>query len=194
MRYILVTILSLIVSFGVSANDQYRFGPEDIISFELWGEADLTRNSANDNALMVRPDGRVTFPLVGDVYVARKTIADVTAEVEEGLKKYFTHPVVTISVEELNSNTIYVIGGVNQPGAYITGADVTILQAITLAGGQAVFGGNDVIVLRRLAVDGDHTNVAVFQRKYSKLVKDPSEDFMLQGGDTVIVEGLPGEV
>lgn len=185
MRKLLVGICLLTVSFFAMADSEYRFGPEDIISFEIWREPELSRT------LLVRPDGRITFPLIGDIYVARKTLEQVNEEVTSKLRKYIEDPIVTMTVEQIYSNTVFVIGGVNRAGAYTTGTNLNVLQALTLAGGRSVYSGDDIIVLRRLYMNDDPANIAVFRRDYSDLIDDPSTDMELQGGDIVIVEGDP---
>lgn len=199
MRYILAGIFSLFAVYCSATTDEFRFGPEDVIGMYVWGEPELTRSNNTENGeeesgLVVRPDGRATFPLVGDIYVARKTVDQVTKEVTEGLKKYVSNPVVTLTIEEVNSNVVYVIGGVTAPGAYTSGSPLTALRAISLAGGRSDFGGDDIVVLRRLFQDNNATNVAVFRRNFNKLARNKESDIPLLGGDTVIVEGTSGNV
>lgn len=124
----------------------YRIGPEDMLEISVWKEEELQRE------VLVRPDGGISFPLAGDIRVAGKTPQEVEAVITEKLQRYIPDAVVTVSVTELTGHRIYVAGRVENPGQYVVGRYVDVLQALTLAGGLTPFAKEkEIKVLRREA-------------------------------------------
>jgi polysaccharide export outer membrane protein len=107
----------------------YILGPEDILEIAVWKNNDLSKQ------VQVRPDGRISLPLVGDVSAVGKTPSQLTDEISSRLKAYMENPTVSILVKEVKSYQIYVLGEVNKPGKYPLTSKLTLLQAITVAGG-----------------------------------------------------------
>ncbi|HWK51370.1 MAG TPA: polysaccharide biosynthesis/export family protein, partial [Steroidobacter sp.] len=121
----------------------YVVKPGDTLEISVWKEPDLQRQ------VLVRPDGAFSFPLVGEVDARGKTIGDLNKLVAERLAKYISGAVVTVSVQEIRGNKIFVLGQVNKPGEFIVNPSVNIMQALSMAGGMTPFAAsNDIIVLR----------------------------------------------
>src|SRR5687768_5505927 len=108
----------------------FLLGPEDELEITVWGNKDLTR------ATVIRPDGLISMPIIGDVQAAGLTADALAQRIAERLKQYLaTTPAVSVSVKELNSYSVYVLGEVTKPGKLQLKTYITVLQAITMAGG-----------------------------------------------------------
>lgn len=157
----------------------YKIGPEDVLEISVWKEPDLTRE------VLVRPDGQISFPLAGDVKAAGQSPEDVQQEITRRLQRYIPDPVVTVTVVTVGGNKVYVIGQVNNPGAYVIGRYVDVLQALTMAGGLTAFASeNNIRVLRR---EGGREIVFPFEYAEVKKGKNLEQNVILKGGDTVVV-------
>jgi polysaccharide biosynthesis/export protein len=159
--------------------DGYRIGPEDMLEISVWREEELQRE------VLVRPDGRISFPLAGDVQAAGRTAEQVAEEVTARLDRYIPDPVVTVSVKEVAGYKIYVLGQVARPGEYMVGRYVDVMQALTLAGGLTPYASrNQIRILRR--EDGREV-VLPFRYVSVQRGEDLSQNVMLQSGDVVVV-------
>jgi len=161
------------------AGPDYLLGPEDVLMISVWKDEHLTRE------VVVRPDGMVSFPLVGDVMAAGRTVDELRLDVAKRLTRFIPNPQVSVAVTKLLSYRIYVLGRVNKPGEYMVGHHTDVLQALSLAGGLTPFAAeNDIKVLRRR--NGDEQ---VFEFRYgdAKKGKDLKQNILLQRGDVVMV-------
>ncbi|MEY8688743.1 MAG: polysaccharide biosynthesis/export family protein [Leptothrix sp. (in: b-proteobacteria)] len=157
----------------------YVIGPEDALDITVWRDETLKA------AVLVRPDGGVSFPLVGDLTVAGKTAIQVRDELTERLDKFLPEPVVTVAVTRVASQRIYVLGRVNKPGDYPVGRSIDVLQALTLAGGLTPFAVEDGIrVIRR--VNGKSVAIP-FQYSRVRRGSDLSQNITLRSGDLLLV-------
>jgi polysaccharide export outer membrane protein len=159
--------------------DTYLVQPGDLLIVEVWKEKDLQRE------VMVRPDGGLDFPLIGNIDVSGKTIEQLQTEVATKLAKYVPDPVVTISVKQSLGNKIYVVGKVNRPGDYIVIRNTDVMQALSMAGGLTPYASaNKIKILRR-----EHGALRTIPFKYSQVEKgkDLEQNIILQGGDVVVV-------
>jgi polysaccharide export outer membrane protein len=164
---------------AVIFTDTYQVQPGDLLSVDVWKERDLQRE------LMVRPDGGLDFPLIGDIDVSGKTIEQLRKELATKLAKYVPDPVVTISVKQSLGNKIYVVGKVNKPGDYIVIRNTDVMQALSMAGGLSPYASeNKIKILRR-----EHGVLKAIPFKYSRVEKgeDLEQNIILQGGDVVVV-------
>src|SRR5262245_46518591 len=127
----------------------YIIGPEDILEITVWKNADLSRQ------VQVRPDGRISLPLLGDISAVAKTPVQLTEEISAGLRTYMESPTISIMVKEVNSYQIYVLGEVNKPGKYPLKSKTTLLQGITVAGGFTSMAARNKIVVFRFSKDGE---------------------------------------
>lgn len=121
----------------------YIIGAEDLISIRVWKEPE---NSGN---FTVRPDGKISIPLIGEIQAAGLTPEKLSASIAEGLQKVMVHPEVTVGVEKVNSKKYYIQGEVNKPGSYPLVIDTTVLEALVNAGGFRDFANSKKIVILR---------------------------------------------
>jgi polysaccharide export outer membrane protein len=157
----------------------YVIGPEDVLQISVWREEGLKAD------LLVRPDGMVTFPLVGEVQAGGKTALEIRDEITRKLDKLIADPVVTVTVNRIAANKVYVIGRVNRPGEFVAGRYIDVLQALSMAGGLTPFASeNKIKILRR---EGGKEVVLPF--RYSDMGKgvDLEQNIILRGGDVVLV-------
>ena len=159
----------------------YGINPGDTLGIFVWNEAELTREA------LVRPDGFISFPMIGDVKVGGKSASAVQEEMAERLHKFLQDkPVITISLRSIQGNQIYVLGKVARPGVFPMGGPTDVMQALALAGGVTTFAaGNRIKVLRR----DENGNQQAIRFKYSD-VKDGDKlesNILLKSGDVVVV-------
>jgi polysaccharide biosynthesis/export protein len=158
---------------------EYLIGPEDILEISVWKEEGLERE------VLVRPDGKLSFPLAGDVQAAGRTPEQVQTEITERIQRYIPDPVVTVTVKTIGGNKVYVIGEVKNPGSYVIGRYVDVIQALTLAGGLTPFAReNNIKVLRR---EGTREIVVSFEYAEVKKGRKLEQNIFLRGGDVVVV-------
>ena len=157
----------------------YIIGPDDVLDVNVWKEQDLTRS------LQVRPDGKISMPLIGDVQAAGTTAGVLAKTISERLKKYLTAPQVTVILTQINSQKVYVIGEVTRPGAYPVLPGMTILQAISSAGGLTQFANSKKIFLMR---NEDRTQ-AKYPFSYKEVLdgRKAEENLAVKAGDTIVV-------
>jgi polysaccharide export outer membrane protein len=167
------------VPAGPTLPADYVIGAEDVLSVVFWREREMSSD------VLVRPDGRISLPLLNDVEVAGLTPDQVRERVIELAKKFVEEPSATVVVKQINSRKVYITGNVERPGPFPLLRPTTILQLISLAGGLKEFAkAGDIIVVR---VDG--TQQATFPFNYDdvKNRKGLSQNILLKPGDTVIV-------
>lgn len=160
------------------AAEEYRFGPEDVIEVFVWKEPDLSTTAT------VRPDGRITLPLAGELEAAGKTAEELKKEIETSLGEFIAQPIVTVMVKAINSPQISVLGQVKKPGRYRIAQRATILDAIALGGGFTEFAKTQsVVVLRRTS-----SGVRKIPVDVKKVLSSGREPLQMESGDTVYVE------
>ena len=181
-------ILMLGVGFSTHSNlgfaqavtaEPYLLQPGDELVITVWKEKELQFKT------LIRPDGGISFPLVGDIAAAGQSIPSLNDAITERLKKYIPDPVVTVVASALAGNVIYVIGKVNRPGNYPINRRVDVVQALSLAGGMNSFAAvNDIKILRRQ--DGELTAIPF---RYADIEKGKrlGQNILLKSGDTVVV-------
>lgn len=158
----------------------YTVKAGDTLAVAVWKEPDLT-----SNAVLVRPDGTFSFPLVGQVDARGKGVQELQNLITERLRKYIADPVVTVSVQEVKGNKVYVIGQVNKPGDFIVNPSVNVMQALSMAGGATAFASlNNIIILRRSG-----TGQVAVPFHYNDVIhgKELQQNAELQAGDVVVV-------
>jgi polysaccharide export outer membrane protein len=158
---------------------RYQVQPGDILQITVWKEEDLQRE------VLVRPDGGISFPLAGDVAAAGRTVDQVQEELAAKIESYIPEPVVTVAVKQVVGNRVYVVGRVNKPGEIIMGHELTVMQALSLAGGVTPFAAlNKVHVLRR---DQGVERSIPFRYGDVEKGRSLSQNIVLQNGDVVVV-------
>ena len=159
-------------------NEQdYKLGAGDKLRVEVYKQDQLSQS------LQVRPDGKITLPLVGDVTAAGQTSLELRDSLTTALKEYVQNPVVTVIVQEAVSAQVHLIGEVASPGTQVLNGSTTVLQALARAGGLREFANKGKIHILR--VNGTRTESIPFD--YRKAVKGEIEQVYLQPGDTIVV-------
>jgi polysaccharide biosynthesis/export protein len=157
----------------------YLLGPEDALEISVWKEPDLTKQ------LVVRPDGKITYPLIGEVQAAGQTVKQLQTEISNRLDKYVTDAHVTVILLKAQNYKIYVTGKVSKPGDFVIGKPVNVMQAISMAGGLTPFASpGSIMVLRTIGGKEE-----VFPFNYKDVAKGNSLDQnrTLLPGDVVVV-------
>lgn len=162
-----------------TAQENYQLGPEDIIEISVWKEPDLTRQ------LVVRPDGKITYPLVGEIQAAGMTIKQLQDEISKRLSKYVTDANVTVILLKCQYYKIYVTGKVNKPGDFILGRPTNVMQAISMAGGVTPFASPKSIVVLRKA--GGKDEIFPFDYKAVSRGESLEQNRILLPGDVVVI-------
>jgi polysaccharide export outer membrane protein len=162
-------------------NADYRLMSGDKLRIEIYKDAQLSQS------LQIRPDGKITLPLVGDVPAAGRTSIELREAIATSLKEYITNPVVTVIVTETTPQVVYVTGEVNKPGSYtLANGRMSILQALAVAGGLTDWANKkDIRVLRK---NGAGMQTLKFNYKDALDDENRREPLQLQAGDTVIVK------
>lgn len=157
----------------------YLIGAEDVLSISVWKEPEITRT------VPVRPDGKISLPLINDIQAVGLTPLQLTTRITEELKKYLTEPQVTVIVTAINSRRIYIMGEVGRPGTFQLLPDMTILQALSGAGGFTQFANMKGIYLLR----NENGKQVKYPFNYKEVVKGqrPEQNLVLKPGDTIIV-------
>jgi polysaccharide export outer membrane protein len=158
---------------------QYTIGPEDIIKINVWKEPELSVS------VPVRSDGKISLPLIHDVFVVGLTPLEVKEELTKKLSQYVENPTVSVIVEQINSLKIFVTGEVKTPGVYELDREINVLQAISMAGGFTEWAKKrNIKVFRKLR--GVEKTITV---NYNAIVsgKHPELNIPLQPGDTIVV-------
>jgi polysaccharide biosynthesis/export protein len=157
----------------------YVIGPTDVLDVNVWKEPDVSRT------VPVRPDGKISLPLLNDVQAAGLTPMELQAEVTKDLKGFISNPQVTIIVTQINSRRVYVLGEVAHPGAFAMLPHMTVLQALSSAGGLGQFAKSSGIYVLR----GENGRQVTFPFNYKEVVrgKRADQNITLQPGDTIVV-------
>ena len=157
----------------------YKIGPQDLLRVDVWKEPDISRT------IPVRPDGKISLPLLNDVQAAGLTSMQLAGVIREGLTKYITSPQVTVTVTEINSRRVYCTGEVLKPGALSLLPNMTALQAISSCGGFTQFAKVKGIYILR--VEGGKQIQHPFNYKDVVKGKKPEDNILLQPGDVIVV-------
>jgi len=163
---------------ALSAPD-YILAPEDVVDINVWKNEALTRT------VFIRPDGKISLPLIGDVQAAGLAPSQLQEAIKERLKAYKELPEVSVVVRDIGSLSVYIMGEIARPGKLQLRSDTTILQAITQAGGFTQFAdSNKILVLRREG--GYETRLRV---RYQDIVsgRNPGANIILKRGDTIVI-------
>ena len=165
------------VAQAPALNDEYRVAAGDKLRIEVYKDPQLSQS------VQVRPDGKITMPLIGDIEATGRTPIEVRDAIAKSLKEYVTNPTVTVIVVEATLATAYVMGEVNHPGAVTLQAPLTIMQALALAGGLKDFADAKNIRVLRKASSG----VETISFNYKDALKSSRAPIYLRAGDTVVV-------
>jgi polysaccharide export outer membrane protein len=164
---------------SAQADPSYVIGAQDVLDISVWKDQELTR------VVPVRPDGKISLPLLNDIQAAGLTPNELKTQITEGLKKFMTDPIVTVIVSQINSQRVYVTGEVAHAGAVPLLPQMTILQALSSSGGFTQFANVKKIYMFRM-VNGKQVN---FPFNYRDVIhgKNTNENVVLKPGDTIVV-------
>src|SRR5215471_11260688 len=159
---------------------EYLIGPDDLLAVNVWREPEISRN------VLVRPDGKISLPLVGDLRASGRTPAQLQDEIKDQLQNYLSHPEVTVIVQEARSQKFNILGEVEHPGSYPLSRSMTVLDAIAVAGGLRDFAKSRKIYVLRTKNDGSRTRLPF---NYKDVIKGHSllQNVELKPRDTVVV-------
>lgn len=157
----------------------YLLGPEDVVKISVWKDEQLTQET------VVRPDGMISFPLVGDVPAAGRTVEDLRADLAKRLSRFIPTAHVSVTTMKIQSYRIYVLGRVNKPGDFLVGHYTDVLQALSLAGGLTPFAAeNDIKIVRR-----ENGTQKTYRFRYGDVRNGTAltQNIVLRRGDVVVV-------
>ena len=166
-------------STSVTLPANYVIGAQDVLAVVFWREKDMSVD------VVVRPDGKISLPLLNDIDAAGMSPEALRAAIAKAASKYMEEPNVTVVVKEIKSRSVYVTGQVTKAGTYPLGNDMTVLQAISVAGGLLEYADASNIVVLRKESGKDRT----FKFNYKDVIKGKNlaQNIVLQPNDTVIV-------
>lgn len=177
--FMLMTAILFVCSVSHGFAEDYKLGKGDVLKIETWKEEDLTLD-----AVQIRPDGKITFPLLDDLQAAGKTTVELKTVIEEKLAEFIEAPTVTVTLVGAVSQQYYVLGEVKTVGAYPLNKTLTIVQAFALAKGFTEWASKDEIILFR-RVGGTEKVIKI---DYGDIVKGKlGEDIELKADDIIIV-------
>ena len=182
LTFVIAVLSAQVINAGTRASvvdESYRIGPGDVLSITVWKEEGMQQE------VLVRPDGWISFPLVGEVKAGGLTTKSLSNLLVKKLKKYIPNPNVNVSVIQAVSNKVYVIGKVNRPGEFTATGYMDVLQALTMAGGLTPYAESDEIKIIRRTESGNK----VFLFDYDEVASGERLDMniILKAGDTVVV-------
>ena len=182
---VLLAVITCQTSFAQTGTDKtsalsaYLIGPGDVVDISVWKEEGMERQ------VVVRPDGKISFPLVGDIQAGGKTTEQLQLVIKGRLKKFIPDAVVMVGILQVNSNVVYVLGKVARPGQFIAKHYVDVTQALAMAGGLTPHAAaNSIKVLRRVGL-----KQIVFEFEYGDVEdgENLKQNIILNSGDVIIV-------
>jgi polysaccharide biosynthesis/export protein len=163
---------------------EFLIGPEDVLVVTVWRNQELSKE------VIVRPDGKISLPLIGDVAAAGLSAQALSKHVADGLAEFMSTPTVSVQVKEINSYNIYVVGEVARPGKFTLKSFTSVLQGISYAGGFTLYASrNNVHVLRNVKNAQGETRQVMIPVPYQDLVqgKNLEANIILKAGDVIVV-------
>ena len=157
----------------------FYLGPGDVLEVSVWKDEALTRQ------VVVRPDGKISFPLIGSVVAQGRTVEELRQAVEDQIKGYVPDAPVTVLVTQVGSPKVFVVGKVAKSGLYIMGETLRVMQALAMAGGMTPFAKkDDIIIIRNV---NDQQKVLKFNYSQVAEGKHLKQNISLKPGDTIVV-------
>jgi polysaccharide export outer membrane protein len=164
---------------GVPAPPGYLIGPEDVLSIVYWRDKEMTAD------VTVRPDGKISLPLLNEIQAAGLTPGDLRDRLTELSKRYLEDPNVTVVLKQINSRKVFITGEIMKPGPYSLTTPTTVLQLIALAGGLKEFAKSEKIVIVR--IENGRSMAYPFNYKQVMARKRLQQNIELKPGDTVVI-------
>jgi polysaccharide export outer membrane protein len=179
LKSLVIGLLALACWAVTAGAGEYRIGAGDVMDISVWKNDDLTRQR------VVLPDGTVQMPLLGQVMVEGKTVVDLEKELEEKLAAFISNPILSVSLIQVNSMVVYVIGKVNHPGRFAVHKNIDVLQALSVAGGLTPFAKEKEIgVFRKI---NGQTKIMNFNYDEVSEGENLDQNIMLQRDDVIVV-------
>jgi len=165
---------------GKTSDSDYVIGAEDVLAVNVWKEPDMSR------VVPVRPDGKITLPLIGDIQASGMAPKELQANIENGLKAFVAAPEVTVIVQEVKSVKFNIVGEIARPGSYPLTSSMTVLDAIAVGGGLRDFAKASHIYVLRSSNDGTHSKLPF---NYKQVIggKNLAQNIELRSGDTIVI-------
>lgn len=163
---------------------EFLIGPEDVLVVTVWRNQDLSKE------VIVRPDGKISLPLIGDVVAAGFTAQALSKHIADALAEFMSTPTVSVQVKEINSYHVFVVGEVTKPGKYVLKSFASVVQGISYAGGFTTFASrNNVHVLRMVKNGQGETKQVMIPVPYQDIVlgRNLEANFILKAGDVIVV-------
>ena len=159
--------------------DDYLIGRGDILDISVWKDEALTK------LVTVLPDGKISFPLIGDIDAAGKTVTSLRNELNKKIEQYVPDPNLSVVVQQVNSMMIYIIGRINHPGRFVLNTNINVLQALSMAGGLNPFAKKNKILIFR----EETGKTTIFKFRYNDVSRgeDLEQNIMLKRGDIIVV-------
>jgi len=184
IRFFFLAVCTMLTGIGASVHGQglpdYKLHPGDKVIVGVYDDPKLLPQE-----ITITPDGKISYPLVGELVAGGKTVEQVRVEMAAKLKKYISDPIATVIVTGVLGNVVYVIGQVNKPGAFVMNPTINVLQALSLAGGGNPYAKLDGIIVIRSA--GGTQRVLPFKYGAVSGGKDLTQNVQLESGDVVVV-------
>ena len=188
-KYSKFVFLSVLLGLAVSAgpavaqapvqDSSYQIGPNDILNIFVWKETELTRD------VTVMPDGKITYPLIGEITAQGMTASELKKVITDKLQSFVTAPEVTVIVKESRSQVVYTVGKLTKPGPYPLAPGMTVMQALSAAGGFTEWADTkNIIIVRREG--GKETQLRFNYKEYTSGEK-LEQNILLKPGDTLVV-------
>ena len=178
----LLTILILVSEASAQApvqDSSYKIGPNDVLNIFVWKEAELTRD------VPVMPDGKITYPLIGEIMAQGQTASELKKTIADKLQNFVTAPEVTVIVKESRSQVVYAIGKLTKPGPIALAPGMTVMQALSAAGGFAEWADQkNILIVRR---EGGKETQLRFNYKEFTAGEKLEQNILLKPGDTLVV-------
>ena len=163
---------------------EFLIGPEDILMVTVWRNQELSKE------VIVRPDGKISLPLIGDVVAAGLTAQALSKQIADGLAEFMSTPTVSVQVKEINSYHVFVVGEVSKPGKIPLKSFTSVIQGISLAGGFTTFASRNSIHVLRVVKNGQgESKQVMIPVPYTDIVKGKNleANFILKAGDVIVV-------
>ena len=169
-----------VVKAAEDTTASYAIGPGDILEISVWKDETLSRQ------VVVLPDGTISFPLIGRLNAGGKSVAQLKSEMEKKISRYVPEPELTIIVQQVNSMVVYVVGKVNRPGHIPVNSNISVLQALSMAGGLNTFADRqDIRIIRK-----NDSGTRIISFNYEAVTKDNlmEGNIQLERGDVIVVK------
>lgn len=162
---------------AVDPPEGFVIGPEDVLSIVFWRDKEMSTQ------VTVRPDGKISLPLLDEVQAAGLTPAALRTRLIDESKRFFGNPTVTVVVNQINSRKVFITGQVVKPGPYVITAPTTVLQLISMAGGLKDFADSkNIVIVRR-----ESGRISSYAFNYKNIRRNLGQNIELKPGDTVVV-------